>query len=507
MSKTDNYDLRRESLRIRNFVAAPIRQPANYVLYWMTSQRRLTSNFALDHARAWCEALKLPLLIVEALRCDYTHASPRFHGFVIDGMREHVASLQARNITYFPYIEEGVGDGRGLIEALASEAAVVVVDDHPSTLFVRQHAKVCSSLDLLVQGVDSCGLMPRRMAEKAFLRAHDFRRFVAKSWTLFADDRPRRDPLARANVLKGATIPERVLARWTPWCPISPTQEEGWLRTLPLNGAVSRVVEVRGGHRSADTLLRDFLRQRIVKYGEQRQHPDENLQSGLSPFLHFGHIGAHDILDALIHEFGMPAPLASGVLGHENAAQDSRWGLPPGADAFLDQLLVWRELAFNLATFEPRYEAYESLPAWARASLAQHQHDARPYLYSLEELEGAQTHDPLWNAAARQLRVTGTIHNYLRMLWGKQVIMWSATPQEAFERLVLLNDRYALDGRDPNSYAGIGWVFGRFDRPWAPQRPVLGAIRCMTSQSAQRKLRLKKYMQEWDLSQQVAMRF
>jgi deoxyribodipyrimidine photo-lyase len=164
------------------------------------------------------------------------------------------------------------------------------------------------------------------------------------------------------------------------------------------------------------------------------------------------------------------------------------------AEAFLDQVVTWRELGLNAAVHLPGYEAYASLPDWARRSLADHGADRRPYVYDLETHDAGQTHDPLWNAAQRQLREEGTIQNYLRMLWGKKVLEWSPTPEGAAEALIELNNRYALDGRDPNSYSGIYWCFGRYDRPWGPRRPVFGTVRYVSSANTARKLALEEYL-------------
>ena len=172
------------------------------------------------------------------------------------------------------------------------------------------------------------------------------------------------------------------------------------------------------------------------------------------------------------------------------------WNLPPGAEAFLDQIVTWRELGFVFCYHEPNYNSYESLPEWARKTMGEHSSDSRPITYSLATFEAANTHDPIWNAAQRQLIVEGRIHNYLRMLWAKKVLHWTKTPQDALEILEELNNKYALDGRDPNSYSGIYWTFGRFDRAWT-ERPIFGKIRYMTSDSTKRKLKLKNYLKQY----------
>jgi deoxyribodipyrimidine photo-lyase len=184
--------------------------------------------------------------------------------------------------------------------------------------------------------------------------------------------------------------------------------------------------------------------------------------------------------------------------GSGAGARAGWWGMSESAEAFLDQLVTWRELGYHAAARRPDdYDRYEALPAWARATLEKHAGDARPALYAHDRLERGDTGDELWNAAQRQLRGEGRIHNYLRMLWGKRVLEWTPSPREALAALFALNDRWALDGRDPNSASGIGWCLGRYDRPWAPERVVYGVVRYMSSANTRRKLRLTGYLRRW----------
>jgi deoxyribodipyrimidine photo-lyase len=173
------------------------------------------------------------------------------------------------------------------------------------------------------------------------------------------------------------------------------------------------------------------------------------------------------------------------------------WNLGVNAEAFMDQLMTWREIGFNMCARQDNYDRYDSLPDWAKKTLKDHAKDKRPYVYTLEEFESARTHDSLWNAAQRQLVAEGRIHNYLRMLWGKKILHWTQSPQEALEVMIHLNNKYALDGRDPNSYSGIFWVLGRYDRAWGPEREIFGKIRYMTSESTRSKFSVKGYLQRY----------
>jgi deoxyribodipyrimidine photo-lyase len=264
------------------------------------------------------------------------------------------------------------------------------------------------------------------------------------------------------------------------------------LSALPLNHAVG-VVGAKGGSVAAAGLLATFLRNGLPRYAETRAHPDEAVTSGLSPYLHFGHISPHQVVRGVLErESWTVARLSTKASG----AREGWWGLTPDAEAFLDQVITWRELGGNGTRLE-RYTEFDTLPGWARATLTRHTADPRPFVYTLETFAAAETHDPLWNAAQRQLAQDGILHNYLRMLWGKKILEWTMTPQEALAVMIELNNRYALDGRDPNSYSGIFWVLGRYDRPWGPERPVFGTVRYMTSDSAARKLRLKGFLKRY----------
>ncbi|MBT8477613.1 MAG: deoxyribodipyrimidine photolyase, partial [Gemmatimonadetes bacterium] len=239
--------------------------------------------------------------------------------------------------------------------------------------------------------------------------------------------------------------------------------------------------------------LEGFLRHRLSGYGD-RNHPDEDAASGLSPYLHFGHISPHAVLARLVEQEDW-TPAFEGR--PTNGKRAGWWGMSEAAEAFLDELVTWREVGFNMAANRADHREFESLPDWAQRTLAEHAGDPRPHLYGLEQFESASTGDELWNAAQRQLLRDGVIHNYLRMLWGKKILEWTKTPREAARVMIELNNRYALDGRDPNSYSGIYWCLGRYDRPWGPERPVFGKIRFMTSKNTARKLRLGDYLERY----------
>jgi deoxyribodipyrimidine photo-lyase len=280
------------------------------------------------------------------------------------------------------------------------------------------------------------------------------------------------------------------LRRWPPAANALLDAEPGVLAQLAIDHRV-RPVPYRGGAKAARAALRDFLDRKLRDYGAHAQHPDDDVRSGLSPYLHFGHLSAHEIFSELARrESWSLANLSSQSKG----GREGWWGMSASAEAFLDQLVTWRELGYNMSCQRQDHDRFESLPAWAQATLTRHASDPRPYVYTLDDLEAGRTHDPLWNAAQMQLVREGKIHNYLRMLWGKKILEWSACPEDALAALIELNNKYAVDGRDPNSYSGIFWILGRYDRPWGPERPIFGTVRYMSSQSTLRKLRVREYL-------------
>ena len=250
---------------------------------------------------------------------------------------------------------------------------------------------------------------------------------------------------------------------------------------------------LRGGTTEARARLKRFLGSGLERYQDDRNHPDLEVNSGLSPYLHFGNISSHEVFTEVSADAGW-TPLR--LSDRADGARAGWWGMGPGAEAFLDQLVTWRELGFNMAWQRMDHTEYESLPDWAQKTLAEHEGDPRPHLYSYEEFREARTHDPLWNAAQRQLLQEGIIHNYLRMLWGKKILEWSPSPREALRTMIDLNDRFALDGRDPNSYSGIFWCLGRYDRGWT-ERPVFGKIRSMSSARTRKKVTLEGYLRRF----------
>lgn len=480
-----------DALRLRVANDRPLARGAEFVLYWMIAARRGASNFALQHAVWRARELGLPLVVLEALRCDYRWASDRLHRFVLDGMRDNSAWFSERGVAYHPYVEPELGAGKGLLAALAKRAALVVTDEFPCFFLPRMVEAAARELATRLEVVDTNGLFPLRAATTDFPTAYAFRRFLHKNLRPHLERTPLADPLAGAGLPRNAEIPNSITRRWPE---ASATLLDGAvdeLRELPIDHRVAPV-EQRGGARAAAKALEQFVERKLVDY-QNRNAPEAEVTSRLSPYLHFGHISAHAIFSEIMQrEEWTPARLSSVA----NGRREGWWNVSAQVEGYLDQLVTWRELGYNFCAFRADYDSFDSLPTWARATLDKHAQDPREHVYSLAELEAARTFDPLWNAAQTQLVREGYIHNYLRMLWGKKVLEWSASPRAALESLIELNNKYALDGRNPNSYSGISWCFGRFDRPW-PERKIFGSVRYMSSDNTARKDDVDEYVERY----------
>ena len=475
--------------RVRPLNDRAVRPDAACVVYWMIASRRISANFALQRAVEWCRELGLPLVVLEALRVGYPWASDRLHAFVLAGMADNARRLKARGVAYYPYVEPEVGAGRGLLATLAAHAAVVVTDDWPSFFVPRMVAAAASSLPVLTEAVDGNGLLPMRLAGRSFPTAYAFRRFLQAELPAHLGALPEDDPLGAAPPA-GAVVPKAILARWPLADVDTLAARPEALARLPIDHATAAVAAA-GGATVAALELRAFLAERLPRYAAARNAPIPDVTSRLSPYLHFGHIGAHQVWRAVVEREGWSIEdLAASARG----ARRGWWGVSEPAEAFLDQLVTWRELGFNTAVYLPDHESFASLPRWAALTLGAHTADRREHLYTVEQFAAGETHDPLWNAAQIQLLREGRIHTYLRMLWGKKILEWSAHPADALAVMVELNNRFALDGRDPNSTSGIFWTLGRYDRPWFPERPVFGTVRFMSSANTARKINIKPYL-------------
>ena len=455
-----------DSARVRIVRTAPFGARGEYVLYWCMVNQRAVHNHALETAIALGNRLGLPVVCYHALRPDYPHASDRLHAFVLQGLEELGMAMAARGIPYWLELPRTTAEHVPRLGQLGNRAAVVVSDFVPAFIIPGHLRGAARALEVPLVAVDSACVVPMQRISERQVGAYALRPKLHRMWSEFLGQLPvALEPVhaRRAEGIDPGFQPER-----------APGALLDDLDAFDIDHSVAPVPDHPGGRTAAVTRLGRFIAEALPRFAEGRNDPGQAAQSGLSAALHWGLLFAGEVARAAI---------AAG--GRDD----------PSVQAFLEELLVRRELAFNycLHTEVAAQLRVESLPRWAQETLAVHATDAREHLYSLEQLDRGETADPVWNAAQRELREEGRIHGYLRMLWGKKILEWSPSPQEALERMAHLNDRYALDGRDAVSVANFMWILGLHDRPFQ-ERPVLGKVRPMSSQRTVEKLDLSGYL-------------
>lgn len=479
-------------IRIESLNSETIRAGGRYVLYWMSSARRSAWNFALDRAIFHAKELRRPLVVVETLVCNSRWMNPRHAALVFGGMADNAKEFKRNRIEYIPVV---AADSTRLERALVSlmKQAAVVVSDWD---VLREPAELAKTLaaksPVLVERVDSNGLLPIAATDHAYPTAYAFRRFLQRSLPDHLADQPSKSP----KLSNRFPQVDDLSVKATRHCliGIESVMEDG-PDLVAKQATDSQVLPVtlQGGSRAARERLKRFRKERLSRYETERNQPESDASSGLSPYLHHGHISVHQVFAELAEQQQWsPDKLAVRASG----SREGWWGFDSSAEAFLDELVTWREVGFNMCVHRGDYDSVGSLPNWARETLDDHADDRRPHEYSFDEFRDADTHDDLWNAAQRQLVREGIIHNYLRMLWGKKILEWTPDWQTALEIMIELNNVYAVDGCDPNSYSGIFWVLGRYDRAWGPERPVFGKIRYMSSANTARKVRVRSYIKQ-----------
>ena len=458
--------------RVKALNEAPDAAAGSFVLLWLQGQRRLRGNLAAAHAQRRANELGKPLVVYEAIRLDYPYASDRFHRFVIDGAADNALACADRGLTYGFFLDRP-GAPRGVLHALASRAAVVVTDWLPSFIHPAQTRKLAARAPCRVEVVDAAGIAPLSAFPKQELAARTLRPKITRLL-------PERLQLA-PEVKPTIAAPRRFDWPFEPLdLPVEGAALDRLLAGLPIDHAVAPVAGTKGGTQAALQRLRAFVKGGLHGYAEARNQPSLSQTSGLSPYLHFGHLGA--------------AEIALAARGSDAPAADR--------DAFLEELIVRRELSLNFAARCPQHGSIEAAPGWALSTLRDHEKDPRTTTYTDAELETARTGDEVWNASQRQLLREGRIHGYLRMLWAKNILFWSPNAKEAHRRIAWLNDKYALDGRDAVSATNFLWIFGLHDRPF-PGRAIFGTVRSMTSGSARRKLDLGEYLARFGPGQKI----
>lgn len=431
-----------------------------YVLYWMQMFKRTTHNHALNFAIQQANERKIPLVVYEGLKFYYPWASDRIHTFILEGVEEKRAEFAKLGIKYLFYLQQDDTFPKNTIADLAKDATLIVTDDFPCFIIPEHNKRIAQRAEIPVYAVDSNGIIPLSKFDKEQYAAYTIRPRIKRMLPDYLKCEPDEKIIVRADNLQ-VNCPE--------------TRVEN-IAELVAKCAIDHSVKpaiYHGGSANAHKRLQHFIKNIFPNYHETRNECSIDGSSRLSPYLHFGFLSVHEIVEA-VEQVDVP--------------KESK-------ESFLEELIVRRELAYNFTKFNDKYDSLECLPNWTQETMQKHANDIRDRIYTIEQLENFKTHDEIWNAAQRELVETGGMHNYVRMLWGKNVIGWTKSYEEAFAILEDFNNKYALDGRNPNSYAGILWCFGKHDRPWF-ERNVFGTIRYMTSGSSGKKFNSKKYI-EW----------
>jgi len=455
-----------EDERIRVLKDTPAGE-GGYVLYWMQQSQRAEDNPALEHAVRRANELGVPVLVGFGVMDGYPEVNLRHYRFMLEGLEEVAGALARRDI---PFVLAH-GDPDDVAVELAAGAALVVCDRGYLRHQKAWRRSVVRRVSCRVEQVEADVVVPLELyTDKRQYAARTIRPRIHRHLDDFLVEL-RTTPLdADAGGLDAAAVGAELAE-------LDPSDPSGTLARLDIDRSVPAVsCFFQGGTTRAKTRLRRLLDDGMDVYDDHRNQPHTDDTSHLSPYLHFGQV----------------SPVwATG------AVRTSGAGTTEARESFVEELVVRRELAMNFVHFEPEYDEYGMLPGWAKETLDDHRDDDREHVYSLEELECARTHDDWWNAAQREMRYTGYMHNYMRMYWGKQILAWSPTPEEAYRRTLHLNNKYFLDGRDPASFANVGWLFGLHDRAWQ-ERDVFGKVRILTPGGLRRKTDPDAYVDKVD---------
>jgi deoxyribodipyrimidine photo-lyase len=441
------------------------------VVYWMSRDQRAEDNWALLFARAIAQEADVPVVVVFCLTDEFLGAGKRHYDFMLKGLQELETALSRKKIPFF-CLE---GDPGKEIPQFVNKygAGILVTDFSPLRIKAGWVEQIIPEIETPFFEVDAHNVVPCwEASQKQEYAAHTFRPKLYGLLPEFLEEFPELEPNARSSEISQGACMEEILA----------STQENRIKALPSAGISHKIEDslfesehFEPGEKAARKVMESFLADRLDSYSMLRNDPTKDALSNLSPYLHFGHISAQRI-----------------VLEVEKAKSD-----PESKKAFLDEILVWKEISDNFCYYNAGYDRFESFPAWARESLNAHRNDRRIHVYTLEEFEAGKTHDPLWNASQMELLRTGKMHGYMRMYWAKKILEWSESPEKALEIAIFLNDRYELDGRDPNGYAGIAWsIGGVHDRAWQ-DREISGKIRYMSYEGCKRKFDVKAYIAKY----------
>lgn len=428
-------------------------QKGSYVLYWMQASQRAEYNHALEYAILKANEFRQPVVAFFGITGHFPEANERHYIFMLEGLREVKRSLERRGIRMvILHKSPQVG-----VVQLAQRASLAVVDRGYLKIQKAWREYASKRVNCPLIQVESDVVVPIEEASpKEEYAAATIRPKIRKKLSFFLSALKGRDPVTDSPSIDFDSFDvddiERAVSR------------------LRIDRRVKRVNALHGGTKEAKRNLEIFLEGKIDRFPELRNDPTLDYLSHMSPYLHFGQIS--------------PLYIALKVLETRS----------PGIEAFLEELIIRRELSMNFIFYNENYDSLEAIPDWAKKTLKSHQKDRRPYLYTLKELEDAKSHDPYWNASQKEMVIKGKMHGYMRMYWGKKILEWSKTPEEAFRNALYLNNKYELDGRDPNGFTGVAWCFGKHDRPWG-ERSIFGTVRYMNDKGLKRKFDAERYVE------------
>ncbi len=446
-----------DETRIRNLNERDVCN-GSYVLYWMQASQRAALNHALEYAATEANRLDLPLLVGFGIMDDYPEANLRHYTFMVEGLQDTDLALKARNSKLV------VRHGHPVEVALTlGKSASLIVTDRGYLRHQKQwRESVAADAACKVVQVETDVIVPVDVVtEKREFAARTIRPRIHKHFKSYLKDQ-RQVKIKRSS----RHLKEQGLDL---------NNVDALCASLKLDRSVSPVSNIfKGGTTEGMKRFRRFCKERLSNYSKNRNHPETDDVSHMSKYLHFGMVSPIWLLMELQKHAG-----------------------PRSVDlqTYVEELLVRRELAFNFVEFTPNYDSFECLPEWAKDTLEKHAKDKRSPQYTASELENAQTHDVYWNASMLEMKHTGYMHNYMRMYGGKKILEWSSSARHAYRTALSLNNKYFLDGRDPNSFANIAWIFGNHDRPWQ-EREIYGKLRCMMASGLERKCDIRSYVQK-----------
>lgn len=442
------------SERIQKLNNLPVNNTSNFIVYWMQSSSRTEFNHALEYAIEKSNEIQKPLIVFYGLTDSFPEATERHYYFLLEGLQEVESNLIKRGIKF---VVQKISPEIGAFE-IAKDAALVVVDRGYLNIERKWRQFLSGKLDCSLIQVESNIVVPVEDAsDKEEFAAYTIRPKINKKLNKYLV------PLNKRKV--------NFSSKDYDFTTLNLLDLNNILNEFNIDKTVKKVSGFTGGYSKAKLNLQEFISGKLEKYETMRNNPVYDYQSNLSPFLHFGQIS--------------PLEIALEISKTEGQAKKD----------YLEQLIIRRELSINFITYNLGYDNYNTLnnPRWAEQTLEDHIKDKREYVYSLEEFEQAKTHDSYWNAAQNEMVITGKMHNYMRMYWGKKILEWTETPELAYKIAINLNNKYELDGRDPNGYTGVAWCFGKHDRPWK-ERPIFGKVRYMNANGLRRKFDVEKYV-------------